>query len=53
MTCHLVICHLVRVEKGFMDLGTLAILALTFFAAMASTAALVPPVIRLCERRGW
>jgi UDP-GlcNAc:undecaprenyl-phosphate/decaprenyl-phosphate GlcNAc-1-phosphate transferase len=33
--------------------GTIALLGLTFFAAFAIAALLVPPVMRLCERRGW
>ncbi|HEU5099711.1 MAG TPA: MraY family glycosyltransferase [Roseiflexaceae bacterium] len=36
-----------------MSNGTIALLGLTFFAAFAITALLVPPVMRLCERRGW
>src|SRR3954464_4070444 len=36
-----------------MNMGTIAILALTFLVAFAATALLVPPVMRLCERRGW
>lgn len=36
-----------------MNLPTIATLALTFAAALALTALLVPPVARLCERRGW
>src|SRR3954451_24234635 len=36
-----------------MTTGTIAILALTFFAALAITVLLVPPVMRLCQRRGW
>ena len=36
-----------------MTLLTTAALALTFAAAFAITALLVPPVQRLCERRGW
>jgi UDP-GlcNAc:undecaprenyl-phosphate/decaprenyl-phosphate GlcNAc-1-phosphate transferase len=36
-----------------MTLFTAALLALTFAAAFAITALLVPPVQRLCERRGW
>jgi UDP-GlcNAc:undecaprenyl-phosphate GlcNAc-1-phosphate transferase len=36
-----------------MDLMTIAILALTFLIAFGVTALLVPPVMRLSERRGW
>src|SRR3954447_15366052 len=36
-----------------MSMGTIAILALTFLVAFATTALLVPPVMRLCQRRGW
>ena len=36
-----------------MDLHTAAALLGTFAAAFAITALLVPPVMRLCERRGW
>ena len=36
-----------------MSLETTAILTLTFFVAFAATALLVPPVMRLSERRGW
>ena len=36
-----------------MDRGTIILLALTFFIAFAATALLVPPVMRLCRRRGW
>jgi UDP-GlcNAc:undecaprenyl-phosphate GlcNAc-1-phosphate transferase len=36
-----------------MSLETTVILALTFFVAFAATALLVPPVMRLSERRGW
>jgi UDP-N-acetylmuramyl pentapeptide phosphotransferase/UDP-N-acetylglucosamine-1-phosphate transferase len=36
-----------------MRIGTIAILALTFLIAFAATALLVPPVVRLCTRRGW
>jgi UDP-GlcNAc:undecaprenyl-phosphate GlcNAc-1-phosphate transferase len=35
------------------SLATTAILALTFFVGFAVTALLVPPVMRLSERRGW
>jgi UDP-N-acetylmuramyl pentapeptide phosphotransferase/UDP-N-acetylglucosamine-1-phosphate transferase len=36
-----------------MNVVTIAILALTFTIAFAATALLVPPVMRLSERRGW
>jgi UDP-N-acetylmuramyl pentapeptide phosphotransferase/UDP-N-acetylglucosamine-1-phosphate transferase len=36
-----------------MDLLTTTILIGTFLAALAATALLVPPVMRLSERRGW
>src|SRR4051812_933188 len=36
-----------------MSIQSAAALALTFAAAFGITAALVPPVARLCERRGW
>ncbi len=36
-----------------MSIGTIALLTLTFFLAFAATALLVPPVMRLCRRRGW
>jgi UDP-N-acetylmuramyl pentapeptide phosphotransferase/UDP-N-acetylglucosamine-1-phosphate transferase len=36
-----------------MSLTTAAILALTFLAACGVTALLIPPVMRLSERRGW
>src|SRR5215470_5880643 len=36
-----------------MSLSTIAALVLTFGLAFTVTALLVPPVRRLCERRGW
>jgi UDP-N-acetylmuramyl pentapeptide phosphotransferase/UDP-N-acetylglucosamine-1-phosphate transferase len=36
-----------------MPILNIVFLALTFFAAFAATALLVPPVQRLCVRRGW
>jgi UDP-GlcNAc:undecaprenyl-phosphate/decaprenyl-phosphate GlcNAc-1-phosphate transferase len=36
-----------------MESGTTALLILTFCIAFVATALLVPPVMRLCQRRGW